>query len=707
MISLASTDVLLNKAFNLACFILGDRNAALRVVAGALAKLEVAVAAQGKRLYYRPTGRPSSSRRTQSNPFRNNISFNELHLFQRLIYIESEPYEVAQEEGKGSKPPGEEDLVIHFVKHLTRKTIKRNSFYVTLGLSRLLYSYTTRETMDIYNAVIQDPERVKDDYYYRSRKGVLMQELKERFGDLINTCHGPHGEERFQADDNQSRFVKLVWDCLSLFTPWHTPCLVPAGVDPIRDGIPSLSYQGHKEEDQIEVNRMHAVVHPDCFRRLIADLHFDAPDTRLEIPRFFYANHMNDNGSGRNGRQPPKLDEEELMSIKGELDKYAARRKAAHASLLRIIVDGTEHARIDLKETGSARFSLDKDAELIEVRSRDNAGEELLLASHLFASIEPENAVQEADASIILEGGQKISIHTSPASDETSTIVEVIYRETKPLRAASVFFQQMAQSIGSASPRGIWNDRRIFGTAVAFILLAICFGVILKYAWKGSRDGIDRNTAATQQNGAVNERESLATQKAPKDNGTTATAEKKIPSPSNRAPQQVTEAAQQRQVSRRSGESENTARISAQEKPGDANVPETVAERQDNTRSVAALRVAVPLSAVKKVYLETSGDERFAQNLREMLGGRLRANNRISLAHDRDEADALLKVTVLKGVGTELERANVLVELISARGDVIWPNAKSGGKYQGNPAAVSASIIRDLLVAIQKSGHRR
>ncbi len=704
MISSASTDLLLNKAFNLACFILGDRKAALLVVVGALAKLEVAVAVQGKRLYYRPTGRPWLPRRSQPNPIRNNISFNEQHLFQRLIYIESEPYEVAQEKGKGSKPAGEEELVIHFVKHLTTKTIKRNSFYVTLGLSRLLYSYTTPEAMDIYNAVIQDPERVKDDYYYRSRKGVLMRELKERFGDLINICRGPHGEERFQADDNQSRFVKLVRDCLSLFTPWQTPCLVPTDVDPIRDGIPSLCYQGDKKENQVEVNRMHAVVHPDCFQRLIVDLHFDSPDSRLEVPRFFYANQMNDNGSGHNRRQPPKLDEEELMSIKGEMDKYAARRKAAHASLLRIIVDGTEHARIDLKETGSARFSLDKDAELIEVRSRDNAGEELLLASHLFASLEPENPVSEADASIVLEGGQKILIHTSAASDETSRIVEIIYRETRLLRAASVFFQQMAQSIGSASPRGIWNDRRIFGTALAFIVLAICFGVILRYAW--SRDGIDRNTATSQQNSVLNEKESLANQKAPKDSGTTTTSEKKVQSPSNSAPQQFTGAVPRRRVSS-SGGSEKTARSSAQEKP-DANAPETIVERQDSTRSVAALPVAVPLTAVKKVYLETSGNERFAQKLREIFRGRLRGNNdRISMARDRDEADALLKVRVFKSYGINSERANVLAELRGTRGDVIWPNAKSGGKYQGDPAAVSASIIRDLLIAIQESGHKR
>ena len=231
MISSESSENLLNKAFQLTCFILADREAALRVVTGALTKLEVAFAAQGKRLYYRPMGR-LWSRRSQSNRFRNNISFNELHLLQRLIYVESEPFEVGQEQAKGSAAVGEEDLVIHFIKHLTRKTVKRNSFYVTLGLSRLLYSYTTAETMDIYNAVIQDPERVKNDYYYRSRKGVLMQELKQRFGDLINIGHGPRGEERFEADNNQGRFVELVRECLSFFTPWHTPCLVPAGIDP-------------------------------------------------------------------------------------------------------------------------------------------------------------------------------------------------------------------------------------------------------------------------------------------------------------------------------------------------------------------------------------------------------------------------------------------------------------------------------------------
>lgn len=696
MISIASSNGLLNKAFDLASFILGDRDAALRVVAGSLAKLEVAATAQGKRLYYRPIGRPWSHR-SQASRFRNNISFNEVHLLQRLIYIETEPYEIAKEQGKGSAPVGEEDLVIHFIKHLTTATIKRNSFYVTLGLSRLLYSYTTSETMNIYNAVIQDPERVKDDYYYRSRKGVLMQELKERFGQLIEICRGPRGEERFQADDNQGRFTELVRECLSFFTPWQTACLVPAGTDPLTEGIPSLSYQGQKEEDKVEVNRIHAVLHPDCFRRLIADLRFDAPDTRLEIPHFFYANDINDNGRSHR-RHPSKLDEEELMSIKGELDNNAARRKAAHSGLLRIIVDGIEHARIDLKETSSARFSLDKDGELIEVRSRDNAGEEVLLATHLLDHEEAENRVQSADASIILEGGQKISIHLAPASNEKGAVVDISYRETNPFRSASLWFHQLTQLESSGSPRSIWKDRRIFVPALAFVLLVISLGVVTKYARKGNERATEQSQVAiNQQSGQANEHETGSTRAV----AVSTSGETSVPKSSNAAPQQVAKA-RQREAPRPSSKTDE-ARNSAQEKPDTTTVPGTVDETE--TRSMAAGPGAVPLSALKRVYIEAVGDESLGQSVRQMLAERLRASNRIILARNRDEADALLKVTVTKSTSGELEKTDVLVELINARGDTIWSNSR--GNYQGSPADVSASIVTDLLTAIEKSKQRK
>jgi len=130
-------------------------------------------------------------------------------------------------------------------------------------------------------------------------------------------------------------------------------------------------------------------------------------------------------------------------------------------------------------------------------------------------------------------------------------------------------------------------------------------------------------------------------------------------------------------------------------------VPGTATETE--TRSVATRAAGVSLSAVKRVYIEAVGDETLGQGVRQMLGERLRASNRITLAHNRDDADALLKVTVVRSA--EPESTNILVELINARGKVLWQN--SGLKYKGLPADVSTTIVRDLLAAIQESEQRR
>ncbi|MFL6209577.1 MAG: hypothetical protein ACJ74W_12040 [Pyrinomonadaceae bacterium] len=708
MINLAAIDGLLDKAFRLACFIQGDREAALRIVADALAKLEVAVAAQRKRLYYRPAGR-GWLRRAASDRFRNNVSFNEPHLLQRLILIEAEPYERALEKQEhGAATAGEEDLVIHFIKHLVRTTIKRNSFYVTLGLGRLLYSYTTAETMDIYNAVIQDPERVKDDYYYRSRKGVLMQELKERFGDLLNICRGPRGEERFETDDDQARFVALVRECLSLFTPWHTPCLVPAGVDPLTDGIPSLAYHGHEAEDKIEVRRIHAVLHPDCFERLVSDLRFPAPDIRLGLPRFFYTNDMNDTGSRRNDRRrPAALDEAELTTIKGALDEGAARRKTAQPSLLRVVVDGIERARFDPHETRRTRFNLAEDAELIEVRAHDTAGAELLLAAHLVAHMGAGQGVQPADASITLEGGQKISLAVSPATHETGALVDVTYRETARLRAASLALRRLVQSTDGGSTQSIALGRKVLVPALAFVFIAVCVGVVIKFARPRDGGAAEQHQVVAGQPKEVNNR---APQSTATDNNTATASAPTTTTASNNAadqkpPDKRTNATTSPQVAgaRQQRAPEDTARHPAPERTGLPAAPDTATEAETSTRGGAAALPVVPLSAVKKVYVETIGDEVLGQSVRQLLGERLRASGRITPAGSREEADALLKVSIMKSTAAASESPIVLVQLINARGAVIWPRTNLGGKYQGPAAVVSADIVKDLLAAVRQA----
>ena len=403
--------------------------------------------------------------------------------------------------------------------------------------------------------------------------------------------------------------------------------------------------------------------------------------------------------------------------------------------LLRVAVDGVERARFDLNETRATRFRLDEEAELIEVRTRDSAGEELLLASHLLTYTDIGGGIQHTDASIILEGGQKISIVVSPEAGETGALVDITYRETNLLRAASLFLRQLARSVSGGPSRSTWNDRRILVPALAFLLLAVCFGVVIRYARKGNEPAAGQNQVATgRQNGPVNEGDTRARQGATTDNGTASAAGEttKVGSSnteSNRqpqganvtdqrmnstTPQQAAEARRQPEPVGPSPKTENTARDSAQEKPDNMSSPRTTAEAERNTRSMAAVPDAVPLSAVKKVYVETVGDEVSGQSVRRMLGylpqefglypkvGALELLDHF--ARLKGIWDSKKRKEVVEGL---LVRTNVIAQLINARGEVIWPGASSGGEYQGSAAGVSTDIVKDLLAAIQKAGRRR
>src|SRR5262245_30470156 len=321
---LADIDQVLEKAFGLAFFIQGDHESAKRIVVEAMAKLQVATSAQQKRLYYNPQGRRLPGR--SPSAVRSKVAFSEIHLLQRLIYIESEPYEMQKEQTRLRN----EDLLVHFIKHLVRIGLKRNSFYVTLGLSRLLYNYSTAETMEIYNLVIQDPGRVKDDYYYRSRKGILLHELKERFGNLLAVHRGLRGEAKLQTAKCSDRYALLAERCLALFVPWNTPCSVPDRFDPVTDDIPTLSEKGPCSEAVAEVNRIHAVIHPTCLQRLTAALGLSPPIARLTVPHFCSANDEDDQDPpGDDDYHLPRFDKEDLYSIKSALAEHASRRRKA------------------------------------------------------------------------------------------------------------------------------------------------------------------------------------------------------------------------------------------------------------------------------------------------------------------------------------------------------------------------------------------
>jgi hypothetical protein len=284
MDKVAMRDAMLRRAFRLAYFIHGDRELAVRIATAAMSKLDAAVVTQNRRSYYKPGGRSRAPGSKVISP-RTKVSLSESHLLQRLVYAESEPYE-RQEERRENAAIDEESLIKRYIKHLINITLMRNSFHVTLGVSRLLYNYTTAESMELYDLIMQDPERAKDDAYWRERKARLMRELKERFGQSLAVVRGSHGEKRFQTREDSARYLELAKLCLHMFTPWDTPCPLP-GSGPAPGKIGALTFRGPDpdEEHQFEVARMHAVIHPDCHERLVTGLGFDPPARRLEIPR--------------------------------------------------------------------------------------------------------------------------------------------------------------------------------------------------------------------------------------------------------------------------------------------------------------------------------------------------------------------------------------------------------------------------------------
>lgn len=659
-----STEEVLNKAYRLAYFLHQDKGVAIRIVAAATLRLNVAMAAQSKRLYYVPVGRFSRGESRRTDGIRNKALFSDHHLLQRLVYIESEPYERQKEHAAIAAPTGiradgdpasDEDLLVYFIKHLVRITTKRNAFYVTLGVSRLLHSYSTVETMEIYNAVIGEPERVKDDYYYRSRKAVLMHEMYQRFDQLIRVCRQRRGEERFETQQGSSELRSLVRECLRLFTPWDTKCNVPRDFDPLKSIIASLTSNNGSDENEVEVNRIHAILHPDCFERLVAAFGFSPPEERMELPRFF-SNETNDQSPPGQRSAPAELSAEELAEISHMLDEQAGRRRrSSPTGVVRIMVDGVERARLDPAEQSSISFSVEENAEIIEVKTMDPGGD-LLLATHLLTSFE-----NDVVSSIRLEGGQELSLSITrrqiEANGGADFLVQFGYRETDPRRAARLWWRRLSLRLSAEQgPRVLWGGARIL--VLAGSVIVICLASYLGYVKLRSH----------QTTGPISVQTTPVVQTPSPEAGTSVNEK-------TNQPDRVVARATPRT------KSERAAKVTSSPAPEAPAVrDEDVADDVTRSGNVVA---NLTLKEIKKVYVEVRGDaasDEIRNNLVKSLGALATTN--------ADEAEAALKIVVSQNSTSAL--------LVNARGTVLWTR-----RYSGEISKVTSEIVNDLLSKIR------
>lgn len=693
----------LKRAYRLAFFIHGDAETARQITVGAMNKLEVASNAQFKRNYYTPTGRSDAARASRSR-----VSMSDLQLLQRLVYAESERFERDQE---SAKKISETRLLVHFVKHLVRVSLKRNSFYATLAVMRILHAYSTSETTEVFNIVVQDPERVHDDYYFRSRKAQLMKELKSRFGELLACERGNRGEERFAAREPSQQEVERVRECLAQFTPWASQCVLPEKISPFDEAIKPLAFNGTEPdaEHRIEVNRIHTILHQSCLERIIAALSFSPTAERLAIPKFVME-HENQNTSD-DWRNPPSLTDDELRSIKDILAAQAAHRKAAGCGSLRVLVDGNEQARIDLNETNLARFELDGSAELIEVSAVEQTGD-VLLATHVlsFDELSSDNLTQ----AVTLEGGQKVSFQIQPVKDAHGEIVGascgVKYEETALARKAALAWRRLNLSIFSNARSWVLNPAFVS----ALLLFAVVIGVLI-YQSRGTANG--PQLVKQPQPAPLPAR--VPGEQLPEIPKSVPPKEEKPVNRNENGPREIQKPNRRTESKPKASPETPAPQVEpdvAPPQPQIASAPEIyriplratagVSPERDRPtvrRGQRPFRVGTKLGDVRFLYVEVVGDEEFGKHIVETLQQQL-SGNRIIITENPELADAALKISVrpeFDGEQSEKVLVSAVVRVVNANGFVIYPTRKNvtGWKYIGRAADLPPRIVQDLVAA--------
>jgi hypothetical protein len=400
----AEHDDLLEKGFRLAYFIFPDRPTAISILISAMNKLETQRGQESKRNYWRDK---------YLKRWITRVNRDDSDTLQWLIYFESDYFEKQQEQ---SGEPTAKDLVVRYIKNLVRMTTAMSSFHVNIGLHRILHNYSTIEVQRAYEYMT---ERYLGADEYRRAKSVLMTKLEDRFGKYLQPVKTAHGEVRFEASPDQSRWAGLVRDCLTAFTPWSTigNCLIPANLGTDTGQLfRLLSGEGHEnlKQDKIEINRCHALIDPICHGRLIKTLGFDPPDQKLALPRFLMDSTDKTDTQPGQPSPMPDLTREELTTIRDSLSTEAALRQSASPSVLRVLVDHQERARIELDRENQLRFEIQEGAELIEIWAHDK-GKDLLLATQLIGYAGGQG-MSPINSTISIRGRKKLVLSITPTA---------------------------------------------------------------------------------------------------------------------------------------------------------------------------------------------------------------------------------------------------------------------------------------------------
>jgi curli biogenesis system outer membrane secretion channel CsgG len=165
--------------------------------------------------------------------------------------------------------------------------------------------------------------------------------------------------------------------------------------------------------------------------------------------------------------------------------------------------------------------------------------------------------------------------------------------------------------------------------------------------------------------------------------------------------------------------------------PQPANPPASQAARQ--TAKDGATDDPAALLKVKRIYVESFGDDATSKEVQSMIVSSLVETKRFKVTENREHADAILKGVALEKSSQELHaygestavhrgaisdssahtetvnEAKVSIRLVDPDGDVIWTSTQEskGAKYKGSSADVADKCIKQLLRDVEKLEHAR
>lgn len=402
------------KGFELAYLVHPDKNQSLIIALAALFELETERIKEQRRLRNAfKLIQEKIATLSNNEIYSPKIYLNDFQLYQWLILECSNTEEINQE---NTVFISQQILIIRYLKHLIANSVNKNVLFIITGLSRILHNYTTNNTVDLCLYLYPNYRKIKNlDHEIKRTKAKLLSQLEERFDKYLKVVNNRFQPITATNLTNVQSMTELINNTLDQLVLWDTEC------------SNSLFFDQFNQHNLLSIGQQmsHIIIHPNCYNSVTKELNLESPNNKLEIPKFFIANTINDENDPFD---PPDFTEDVPKLLKA-LESYKKQVKNCDPSKLVIKVDEVKKGTLDLGQTNKFFLEVDKEG-FLEIF--DHESNLRLLSRRLVADILLEKP--EVKYYVIpVENGQRFTLiikYIPPIFDDTQDIDEDTYRHT-------------------------------------------------------------------------------------------------------------------------------------------------------------------------------------------------------------------------------------------------------------------------------------